>query len=994
MASENSIYKDYIDYTRQYQEKYGKQCIVLLQVGAFFEVYGFKNGKTGVIEESEILEFSQICNLNMSEKKITYDNRQVFMAGFRDYTLDKYLQKLTEHSYTAVVYIQQKDGKQITRILDSIHSPGTYLSYENDNLQQTTNNIACIWIDVHKSLLYSKQKNEPLSKMRDNLICGIAVANIFTGKSSICEFQQSHVIQHTTFDELERAMVTHSPTEILFVSSLEKHEIDNILQFIGIQHKSVHIISSLDHRKAQNCQQQKYIAHILSKFYGEESLNICAEFQIYPTATQAFCFLLDFVQDHNPNLVKNISIPDFHKTTQVVLANHTLNQLNIIDGDLGKQRGHLSSVNSFLNKCNSSMGRRRFYHQLVSPTTDESWLQTEYSMITKMTTPKLYEHVPSLRKLLSQTRDVEKMCRQLSTKRLYPSSIYYLHQTVQHTQTIHNLLKDDTELQNYLCDKNDIIEQCVELNSFLETSFDVAKSQGCNSFTNFEELFIQPGVSKHLDEFIQQYDKNMHDFQEIYKILNQTINQSEQTGSDVEYVKIHSTEKSGLSLQITKKRAILLKKIAKEREGNILENNNKTLWKDLTFKAVSSSCDEIELAYISHICNEMISQKEQINKYTGIAYFEILTNLEEIYYPLLENLSLYLSKVDVLQTKSYVAKENHYCCPIIDSSAETPYINAKALRHVLIEHLQTNEVYVPNDIVLGKTGECCGILLYGTNAVGKTSFIRAIGISVIMAQSGMFVPSSQFTFKPYHSIFSRILGNDNLFKGLSTFAVEMSELRVILKLADQNSLVLGDELCSGTETESALSIFVSGLMHLHQAQSSHIFATHFHEIIHYEEIQNLTRLSLKHMAVYYDREEDMLVYDRKLQDGPGNRMYGLEVCKSLHLDDAFLKKAYEIRSKYFPETRSELQQKKSKYNAKKIRGMCEICHNEMGQEVHHLQPQKDADEDGFIETDRGVFHKNHVANLMNICEGCHDEHHRNETSMRRKKTTKGYKVMD
>ena len=91
MASENSIYKDYIDYTRQYQEKYGKQCVVLLQVGAFFEVYGFKNGKTGVIEESDILEFSQICNLNMSEKKITYDNRQVFMAGFRDYTLGRRL---------------------------------------------------------------------------------------------------------------------------------------------------------------------------------------------------------------------------------------------------------------------------------------------------------------------------------------------------------------------------------------------------------------------------------------------------------------------------------------------------------------------------------------------------------------------------------------------------------------------------------------------------------------------------------------------------------------------------------------------------------------------------------------------------------------------------------------------------------------------------------------------------------------------------------------
>ena len=92
-----------------------------------------------------------------------------------------------------------------------------------------------------------------------------------------------------------------------------------------------------------------------------------------------------------------------------------------------------------------------------------------------------------------------------------------------------------------------------------------------------------------------------------------------------------------------------------------------------------------------------------------------------------------------------------------------------------------------------------------------------------MAQSGFYVPCSQFTYKPYKAIFSRILGNDNLFKGLSTFAVEMSELRTILQLADENSLILGDELCSGTETESALSIFVSGLQHLYHVNSKVIF---------------------------------------------------------------------------------------------------------------------------------------------------------------------------
>jgi DNA mismatch repair protein MutS len=330
------------------------------------------------------------------------------------------------------------------------------------------------------------------------------------------------------------------------------------------------------------------------------------------------------------------------------------------------------------------------------------------------------------------------------------------------------------------------------------------------------------------------------------------------------------------------------------------------------------------------------------------------------------------------------------------------FVKANGLRHVLIEHLQKNEVYVPNDISLGKGPSATnplGILLYGTNAVGKTSLIRALGIAVIMAQTGLYVPCSQFVYSPYSAIFSRILGVDNLFKGLSTFAVEMSELRMILRNADNTSLVLGDELCSGTETESALSIFMAGLMDLHRKQSSFIFATHFHEIIHFDEMRDLGKLVLKHMAVHYDRELDCLVYDRLLRDGPGNRMYGLEVCKSLYLPEDFLEEAYKIRTKYYPNARGELARPTTTYNSQKIRGVCEMCKTEIGEEIHHMAPQQQSDAQGFI----GSFHKNHPANLMSLCEKCHAKCHHNSEAKKeesitqkkqvvRKKTTKGYVV--
>jgi DNA mismatch repair protein MutS len=144
------------------------------------------------------------------------------------------------------------------------------------------------------------------------------------------------------------------------------------------------------------------------------------------------------------------------------------------------------------------------------------------------------------------------------------------------------------------------------------------------------------------------------------------------------------------------------------------------------------------------------------------------------------------------------------------------------------------------------------------------------------------------------------------------------------------------------------------------------------------------------MEVIYDKERDVLVYDRKLRDGPGNSMYGLEVCKSLNLPTEFLDAAYEIRMKYHPQARSILSLKTSHYNAKKIVGMCEKCGKQMGTEVHHLQHQSEANNDGMIINFDGIFHKNNLANLMTLCETCHNEtHYTVKKGEKRMKTSKG-----
>ena len=993
--SEDSIYKLYFDLTEKYVNQYGKDTVLLLQVGSFFEIYALRNAD-GKIVKSEIENISQICQFAIAEKKAEYDGKQVLMSGFGIYRLDFYIQRLTENNITTVVYNQKKEGTTVvSRDLYGIYSPGTFIPYDVDSNQTLSNNVLCIWIESYL----------PMASSQKNIIYGLSTVNIFTGETTIFEYDTPFLLNPTTFDELERYVSVINPSEVIVISKFDEKTTNTILQYSGIKTNSIHkyiletdaFMSSTKKQIVDNCEKQNYISHILSTFFGNECYQICSEFQKYTIATQSFCFLTHFVQEHNPDLVRRIALPIFNNTSsRVVLANHTLKQLNIIDdeSDDSKNAKHLSSVLSFLNKCCSSMGKRQFNHQLTNPTFDQEWLNTEYRMIRILLDQKNVFLIEIFRKHLSKIRDLEKICRQIILQKIYPSSIQNLYKSILEIREMNGLLLENPDFCDYLCsaipaipaipvamnmNKNVYINTLTtNILEYIDSQLFIDKCGGINSMTSFDENIFKEGISQNLDKISREFRENNENFERIRRFLNTLMNETD-------FIKVHETEKSGSTLQITKKRILLLKPLLEKVA--VLKNGEKTIvfsdtfevpLKDIRFLSPSKTTDEIEFPQLTRITKKMVSLKESMSEEIAKVFSLFLRDLEKKWYDSIENLVKYVAKIDVLQCKSYVALTYNYCCPQIDNMKEKAFVSVSGLRHVLIEHINQNEIYVTNDICLGSEdgqgegegqgqGSVDGILLYGTNAVGKTSFIRALGISVIMAQAGMFVPCSTFIYKPYTAIFSRILGNDNIFKGLSTFAVEMSELRVILKMADENSLILGDELCTGTETESALSIFTAGLMNLHSKRCTFLFATHFHEICKFDEIRALTRMVLKHMSVTYDRETKTLVYDRKLKDGTGNRMYGLEVCKSLYLEDEFLEKAYEIRGKYFDTSRGELSHSPSTYSQKKIRGKCEICNDEMGTEIHHLSPQKDADSRGFI----GTFHKNHPANLATVCEKCH-----------------------
>ena len=696
----------------------------------------------------------------------------------------------------------------------------------------------------------------------------------------------------------------------------------------------------------------------------------------------------------------------------MVLANHTLRQLNIVDDgvsaaeDADMSSSNLRSVCAFLNKCGSAIGRRRFIQQIMHPTFDTKWLNEEYDAIAKMLDK--YTLVESFRKVLREVGDLEKISRQLISRKLNPDSIARLYKSVLAIQRMHAcLLSTKPELCAYFSgeetipDPNKMVASWIQsILEFISVNLIVEKCEGCSSTTSFDENIVRHGVSDELDALIAKMQENDALFQEIRRTFSAMMTRIDASSKQTDYIKIHDTEKTGSFLQLTKKRSTTLKKyfaesVKKDPNAKIVfslgNSNIPVLISDIQMVSAGMANDTISFNLLDNIIREKVTIRDTINSTISKAYAAFLERLENNCLSTIERLSGFVAKIDVLQSKAYVAKEYGYCRPVIDTSASSPdssYVDAKEIRHVLIEHIQRQELYVTNDICLSKNESEIGMLLYGTNAVGKTSLIRALGVAVIMAQSGMYVPCSAFTYRPYRAIFTRILGNDNLFKNLSMFAVEMSELRVILNMADEYSLVLGDELCSGTETESALSIFVSGLTELHKKHATFLFATHFHEILKFDEIRELTKIVVRHMAVHYDRESDCLIYDRVLREGPGNRLYGLEVAKSLHLPDEFIERAYQLRNKYFPEMKGSLSSQSTRYNSSKIRGVCEMCREDIAEEVHHLQEQKFADENGRI----GSIHKNHSANLMGLCEKCHRKMHNTENAQKviRKKTTKGY----
>lgn len=252
-----------------------------------------------------------------------------------------------------------------------------------------------------------------------------------------------------------------------------------------------------------------------------------------------------------------------------------------------------------------------------------------------------------------------------------------------------------------------------------------------------------------------------------------------------------------------------------------------------------------------------------------------------------QNLSKIISAIDVLVSLSEVSRRNNYKRPLLNKEG---LIDIKKGRHPIVEENYRDELFVPNDTYLDLDKNLIHIIT-GPNMAGKSTYMRQVALITIMAHIGSFVPCEYANISVLDRIFTRIGASDNLAMGQSTFMVEMKEVANIIDNASKNSLLILDEVGRGTSTYDGLSIAYAILEYIAtNLKAKTLFATHYHELCSLEEKYP----SISNLSIAVKKEEEDIIFLRKIINGPSNHSYGIDVAKLAGIDDFIIKRAWDI----------------------------------------------------------------------------------------------------
>lgn len=277
-------------------------------------------------------------------------------------------------------------------------------------------------------------------------------------------------------------------------------------------------------------------------------------------------------------------------------------------------------------------------------------------------------------------------------------------------------------------------------------------------------------------------------------------------------------------------------------------------------------------------------EKSMLLEYT--LFTEVRETIKQ-YIERLQNLAKTVAAIDVLQSFATISEKYHYTRPIM--AANSQEISLIEGRHPVVEKVLGQQTYVPNSVEMGQDNEI--LLITGPNMSGKSTYMRQLALTVIMAQMGCFVPADKALMPIFDQIFTRIGAADDLIAGQSTFMVEMMEANEALRYASKNSLILFDEIGRGTATYDGMALAEAIIEYIHEkVHAKTLFSTHYHELTVLDE--RLPRLKNVHVGAV--EEEGELVFLHKMLPGPADKSYGIQVAKLAGLPEKLLSRAAVI----------------------------------------------------------------------------------------------------
>lgn len=667
---------------------------------------------------------------------------------------------------------------------------------------------------------------------RTNGAIGVAFIDVTTA-----EFQVTEILE----TELRDLLHTIQPSELL-ISKSHKDKKEWLQPIVGSQV----IITTLE----EWIYTEEYARQTLLGHFKTHSLKGFGIDEETDGVIAASAILTYIEETQRGKLAYVTAISQFQTKKHMVLDWQTKRNLELIFSlHSGNRDGTLIEV---IDKTQTAMGGRMLKKWVSRPSLEIEVIQNRLDAVEELLA---HEHLSGEVQLaLKSMCDIERVLSRIATGRANPREILLLNQSLKAVGDIKQTLKH--AVSNELLGIGEALELCPDLIEKIEESLDPEAPVSVG-----DGRTIREGFNKELDE----YRKLSFSAKDQLKDIQ--TRERERTG--ISTLKVQFNKVFGYYIEIGKVHA---QKVPSEYEK----------------KQTLVNAERYTIPELKDYEVKILNAQERI----GILEQELFQGLCRFisgYAKELQKNAIAVASLDCLCSYAEVSLQNNFSKPEVHENYSL------AIRHgrhpVLEQLLPADEMYVPNDCYFND--EQHFMIITGPNMSGKSSYLRQVGLIVLLAQAGCYVPAEHASIGVVDKIFTRVGASDNLTAGESTFLVEMNEAANILHNATSKSLILLDEIGRGTSTFDGMSIAwaISEYIHDHIGAKA-MFATHYHEMADLEE-------QLMHVVNFNATVEevgDQVIFLRKIEKGAADNSYGIEVARMAGLPQQVVGRAKEILS--------------------------------------------------------------------------------------------------